>query len=90
MEQFPQSVVEFGKWHTNKYDKSLIFKAVQGISVAAKQVPGKASEFGINLMGKDLDVYFNNVEEAKKEALLALKKYLTTALDSVKVAEVSI
>ena len=88
MEQLPQNAVEFGKWHGNKYDKSLIFKAAQGISVSAKQVPKKPSQFGINVMGKDLDVYFNNIEEAQKEALLALRKHLSNALDAVKAAEV--
>jgi uncharacterized protein YbjQ (UPF0145 family) len=88
MEQFPQSHIEFGRWYPNKYDRTLIFKAAQGISVSAKQVPKKASEFGINVMGKDLDVYFNNIEEAQKEALLALRKHLSTALDAVKAAEV--
>lgn len=87
MEQFPKQSVEFGVWNPNKYDRTQIFKAMPGISVSAKAVPKKASEFGINLMGKDLDVYFNTVEEAKVEALVELEKYLSTSLKSVRTAQ---
>ncbi len=87
MEQSAQSSIEYGKWYPNKYDKTEIFKASLGISVSAKQVPKKVSEFGINVMGKDLDVYFNNIEEAKKEALLALTKHLQNAMDAIQLAK---
>lgn len=87
MEQFPKQSVEFGVWNSNKYDKSQIFKAMPGISVAAKAVPKKASEFGINLMGKDLDIFFNTVEEAKTEALVELEKYLSSSLKAVRTAQ---
>lgn len=88
MEQLPQNVIEFGKWYPNKFDKTLIFKAAQGISVSAKQVPKKPSQFGINVMGRDLDVYFNNIEEAQKIALFELGKHLQNALDAITMARV--
>jgi uncharacterized protein YbjQ (UPF0145 family) len=87
MEQPSQNAIEFGKWYSNKFDKSLIFKAAQGISVSAKQVPKKPSQFGINVMGRDLDVYFNNIEEAQKTALLELGKHLQNALDAITLAK---
>lgn len=78
MDQFPKQSVEFGKWVPNKYDKTEIFKAAPGISVSAKAVPNKTS-FGINLMGKELDVNFKTIDEAKTEALVELEKYLSSA-----------
>lgn len=72
-----QPVSEFGRWHTNKYGKSEIFKAAHGISVGITE---KKGWFGVNLIGKDLQVSYKDANEAKQHALTELKALLEEAL----------